>query len=339
MISSTAESLIQHYWSPVAPLFDADDVSDIYVYAWDRVAVRRRGEIELTAHRFENPEQLANALMHLAESLGLPLNNNHPMLDAVIPASRGDLRINAAIPPRSRAAHATIRLPSRRLLALSELLSNRTISPTAWPIIQAIVSGHLNFLISGTMGSGKTTLLRALIAEDPSGSTFVIEDTPELALAGHLPFLVEHHAPWTPAADAGVDPAVPSIMSALRSAPDRIILGEIRRAAQLYAYLSILATGTRGCGATIHASPGEGVLVRTRELLMQHAQFADPSAYRAFVTNQVQVLLHMAATPIGHRLTHAHWITGDQLLPLIERRQTREISHAKHIDRFLAETE
>lgn len=300
-----ANPVTAHYWLPIADLLSDESISDIYVTRHDHVAIRRAGQLQrLDGLAWASSADFQNALLHLARSAGLELAAEGGVFDAML----GDIRVNAALPPRALHAHATLRIPRKQHFTLDDLESNGMIAPAMRQCLRRLLDAQLNHLISGVTGSGKTTLLRALA---PYGAehamTYIIEDTPELGL--RLPYMVHHTTPHDPRRREDLpDPAVESIYSALRSAPDRVIVGEIRRPAQLTAFLRVLASGFHG-SSTIHATPGEGVLNRAREMLMEVIRFADPAGYDAMVLNNVDALLHCKLLPgVGLRLAQFDWV-------------------------------
>jgi pilus assembly protein CpaF len=296
-----AETIIQHYWAPIAEYFEDDSISDIYVTRYNCVTIKRRGERHRVAAAWPNEAAFANALLHLAQSNNIDMSAAGGTIDAMI---GGSIRINAGLPPRAQHAHATLRIPRRSHFTLSDLETNGMIPASMRTCIRRIIDAELNPLITGATGSGKTTLMRALIGATPSDLVhFIIEDTPELNL--QLELMIHH---TTPAAEGDRDPSAESIYSALRSAPDRVHVGEIRRPQQLIAYLRVLACGFHGI-ATLHSTPGEGVINRGREMLMEQLSFADPSGYDQMLLNNIDVLLHCQNVPgFGPRLVQVDWV-------------------------------
>lgn len=329
---TTASLLTDYYWSPIQPLLAREDLSDIRIIRFDRIWVRDRTGLQQTDCAWANEAAFQNALMHLARAMGHGLDASCPILDAMLPDGS---RVNAAIPPRSSDAHATIRVLRTQHISLDQL-NGRMIAPPMMLVLRAAIAARLNILISGETSSGKTTLLRALLREcGANEAMFVIEDTAELRI--ELPCAIYHETPFNPA--SATDPSIDSIYSALRSAPDRVVLGEIRRSSQLSAYLRVLATGFRGCMATIHASPGEGVLARGEEMLMEALSFSDPAGYRRLLMNHVDLLLHCSARHHAseRRLSHIHWVNhaDRSLSELMRLERSRVVSHGPSIDAFM----
>lgn len=324
--------LIAHYWLPIAPLLAQPILSDIRIIRFDNIWVVDQDGLHPTPCAWPSESAFQHALLHLARMTNLPLAPETPTIDTMLPDGT---RVNASIPPRSPHAHATLRVLRTQSMSLSQL-ADRMIAPAMMAIIRAALDGRLNLLISGETSSGKTTLLRALLRERGQGeAVFVIEDTAELQV--ELPCAIYHETPYDPINDH--DPSVHSIYSALRSAPDCVVVGEIRRTKQLMAFLRVLSTGFRGCMTSIHASPGLGVLQRGEEMLMEQLSFANPAAYRQLLTNHVDLLIHCSARHHSgreRRISHIHWIdhTDGQLHELARLERARLVSNASALDRY-----
>ncbi|MGE0706128.1 MAG: ATPase, T2SS/T4P/T4SS family [Vicinamibacterales bacterium] len=329
--------LIAHYWAPIKPLLEQPVMSDIRINRFDQVWVRDGDGLHATDCRWPSQAEFANALMHLARTTGKELSEKTPSLDAMLPDGS---RVNAAIPPRARYAQATIRVLRTQHIDLNQL-AGRMIAQPMMQVVRAALAARLNIIISGETSSGKTTVMRALLRECGVGEAiFIIEDTAELGV--DLPCAIYHETPfdW----ETQTDPSVDSIYSALRSAPDRVFVGEIRRSSQLAAYLRVLSTGFRGCMTSLHATPGQGVIDRGEEMLMERISFADPAGYRRMMLNHVDLLIHCSSRhhPAGERrVSHIHWIdhhTRDLLeLQRLERGRVVAVNAAldafvKHID-------
>jgi len=212
------------------------------------------------------------------------------------------------------------------------------IAPPMMQVIRRALDARLNIMISGETSSGKTTLMRALLREcGAEQAVFIIEDTAELNLT--LPCAITHETPYDP--KAPVDPSVDSIYSALRSAPDIVGLGEIRRPPQLLAYLRVLSTGFRGCLTTMHAAPGQGVVNRGEEMLMETISFSNPAAYTRLMLQNIDMLIHCSSRHhAGHerRVSHLHWIdhAADNAVRELHRlEQGRIVSNGAALDLFI----
>lgn len=121
-------------------------------------------------------------------------------------------------------------------------------------------------LVAGPTGSGKSTTLKYIIkdaAKDPRIAFISIEDPPEYNIEGvrQMPISVR-------SADDDRDAAFgKSIRSALRSDPDRIMIGEIRDSASAIMAITCAQTGHQ-VWTTIHANGTFSILDRMLALMV-----------------------------------------------------------------------
>lgn len=121
------------------------------------------------------------------------------------------------------------------------------------------VKERKNIVIVGPVGSGKTSLLRTLAQNIGAAErVVVIEDTPELNLdRGHVStFLTSSRSNG----DAELS-AADLIRFALRTRPDRLVVGEVR-GQEAYAALQAWNSGHDGSFLTIHAQTAAAALDR-----------------------------------------------------------------------------
>lgn len=120
--------------------------------------------------------------------------------------------------------------------------------------------------VAGPTGSGKSTTLKYIInriAEDPAINFISVEDPPEYNIPGvrQMPIAVR-------SADDDRDAAFgKSIRSALRSDPDRIMIGEIRDSSSAIMAITCAQTGHQ-VWTTVHANGTFAILDRMLALLI-----------------------------------------------------------------------
>ena len=127
-----------------------------------------------------------------------------------------------------------------------------------------------NVLIAGATGAGKTTLLNACLGEmeriAPETRLLVIEDTPEI------------RSPFRNSVALRTSDGVTMdrlLVSALRQAPDRIVVGEVREGSVLLTLVKAWNTGHPGGLVTLHANSADEVIDRL-SLLATEVMAADP---------------------------------------------------------------
>jgi pilus assembly protein CpaF len=144
------------------------------------------------------------------------------------------------------------------------------------------VRAGLNIIIAGGTGSGKTTLLNALSNEIPADRglehIITIEDSAELQL--YQTFVTS----WeTKAANSEGQGAVDSsqlLKHALRNAPTRIILGEMRDKVA-YDVLQAVNTGHDGTMSTIHCENSAAAIRRFADLAASSGIISTEEATRS----------------------------------------------------------
>ena len=117
-------------------------------------------------------------------------------------------------------------------------------------LLKQWINQQRNIVIAGSTGSGKTTLLRSILETIPSEQhLIVIEDTHELCLArDNVTSLLGKELQKFCA-------------YALRMAPDRLVLGEIRSREIVPFFLS-MNTGHKGMMSTVHADSAPETFAR-----------------------------------------------------------------------------
>ncbi|MCB0123855.1 MAG: PilT/PilU family type 4a pilus ATPase [Caldilineaceae bacterium] len=144
------------------------------------------------------------------------------------------------------ARHVKQRIPSFEELGLPELLEEFITEP------RGLV------LIVGAAGTGKTTTLAAMVDfrnQHQSGHILTVEDPVE--------FIHKHRKSVVDQREVGVDTLsyAQALHSALREAPDVLIIGEIRDRNTMQQALHFAETGTL-CLATLHASNADQSIER-----------------------------------------------------------------------------
>ena len=138
-------------------------------------------------------------------------------------------------------------------------------------ILSAAIADRRNILIAGATGSGKTTLLNACLDElakiAPRTRLITIEDTPEIRVP------LKNTLGLRSSAEVSMDRL---LVSTLRLAPDRIVVGEVREGAVLMTLIKAWDTGHPGGLTTLHANSAAEVLPRLR-MLATEVLASDPT--------------------------------------------------------------
>lgn len=250
-------------YGPLEALLSDESITDILVNGPDRVYVRRGAGFVLTDVRFSSEQHLRDVVDRIVEPLGRRLDESNPYVDGVLPDRH---RVHAIIPPLARGGtHLSVRLFRRRRWSLADLATVGAMSPAMHAFLAAGVAGAASMVVSGSTGAGKTTLLGALAAlVPPAERLLVIEDTGELVI--DHPHVVYLEARSANTEGRGGVPLGDLVRQALRMAPTRILVGEVRGPEAL-ALLDAINTGHEGSLATVHANSPAHALDRLAALV------------------------------------------------------------------------
>ena len=169
-------------------------------------------------------------------------------------------RIEGLIPPVVDSPAFSIRRHTDHIITLETYIP----APQPRAILEQAIAERTNILIAGGTGSGKTTLLNAcldhLAQTQPQTRLLTIEDTPELRPP--LKNLLCLHTSDT----IGMDRL---LVSSLRLAPDRIVVGEVREGRVLLTLVKAWNTGHPGGFVTLHANSAREIMPRLEALAME----------------------------------------------------------------------
>ncbi len=295
--------MMARYLGPViVGAFADDDVTEIYLNPQDgavRFDTRSRGRVESGA-RLDGPrvEMFLNAV---AASLGLTLGAEQPRLEAELPALgfQGS-RLQGFVPPVTAAPAFTIRKPPAVVYSLDDYVAAGVISRAQRGEFRRAVQEHQNILIAGGTNTGKTTLANALLKEItdlfPTERLVILEDTVELQCVAPDQLALRTSPSVTLAQ---------LVKSALRTSPNRIVVGEVRGSEALD-LLDAWATGHPGGVATVHASSPEGALLRLDRL----AQRANVPPQRLLVAEAIDWITVLEGSNAGRRVTDLVRVDG-----------------------------
>lgn len=279
-----------------------DDVTEIYLNPQDgsvRFDTRSRGRVESGAHL--DAHRVEMFLNTVASSLGLTLGADSPRIEAELPAiGFGGSRLQGFIPPVTPAPAFNIRKPPSIIYSLDDYAAAGIISAAQRAEFRRAVLEHRNVLVAGGTNSGKTTLANALLKEItdlfPTERVVILEDTIELQCAApdHLALRTSRSVTLAQL-----------VKSALRTSPNRIVVGEVRGSEALD-LLDAWATGHPGGVATVHASSPEGALARLDRL----AQRANVPAQRQLVAEAIHLVAVIEGGNGGRRVTDLARVAG-----------------------------
>jgi pilus assembly protein CpaF len=188
---------------------------------------------------------------------------------------------------------AVDRLTIERLIELGEL------THSVGRVLQAVVRGRLNILISGGTGTGKTTLLNVLSGFIPPDERVVtIEDSAELQLQQPHVIRLETRPPNIEG--RGEVSQRDLVRNSLRMRPDRIVVGEVRGAEALD-MLQAMNTGHDGSLTTIHANGPRDALTRIESMVAMSGVNLPSRPLRAQIASALDLVVQLERHEDGRR--------------------------------------
>lgn len=287
-VASVVDVVLAHTGGlgPLDAYWSDDSVSEVMVNGGGEVWVERDGRLAPGGLRLD-PAQVLGVAERVLAPLGLRVDRRTPVADARLPDGS---RLHVVVPPVAvDGPLLTIRRFRVRPVGLTSFCP-----PAVARLLQAVVAGRCNVVISGGTGAGKTTLLNAMAAGIGAHHRIVtIEDTAELRLPGDHVVRLEARA-------SGGDGPVPLgigdlVRTALRMRPDRIVVGEVRGDEAL-AMLSAMNTGHEGSLSTVHANSPPDALRRLESMAVVAAGGLPLAAVRQHVAAAIDIVVQVART-------------------------------------------
>ena len=282
---------------PLQPLMDDPTIADILVNTASSVYIERAGRLEPTDVRFHDDRHLLQVIDRIVSSVGRRIDDSSPMVDARLPDGS---RVNAIIPPLAiDGPHLSIRKFNDDGLSGEDLVRMGSLTEPMLRLLEGVVRGRLNVLVSGGTGAGKTTLLNILSGFIPSTERIVtVEDSAELRLRQDHVVRLE-----TRPANLEGSGAVPQrllVVNALRMRPDRIIVGEVR-GAEAVDMLQAMNTGHDGSLTTLHANSPRDALSRLETMVAMAELNLPDRAVRAQIASAIDIVVQASRFSDGTR--------------------------------------
>lgn len=282
---------------PLEPLLGDKSISDILVNGAKQVYVERRGKLELTDVHFNDDAHLLKIIDRIVSAVGRRIDESSPMVDARL---RDGSRVNAIIAPLALDGPAlSIRRFAVELLTIDDLIRLGSVTPEIAQVMNAIVKGRLNVLVSGGTGAGKTTLLNLLSGFIPATERIVtIEDSAELQLRQPHVVRLETRPPNIEGHGAVTQRDL--VRNSLRMRPDRIVIGEVRGAEALD-MLQAMNTGHDGSLATVHANTPRDALGRVENMVSMTGIAFPAKALRTQIAAAIHIIVQVERHEDGRR--------------------------------------
>jgi pilus assembly protein CpaF len=279
----------------LAPFLADPSVNEIMVVGEAGVWVERQGEApRRTALRLSRLQidaiiaNLANVAHREADLLG---HGGHAVISARLPG----FRVEAQLPPVAvEGPYVTIRRHQPRVLTLADRVACGELPAATATLLREAVQARQNILVVGGTSTGKTSFLNSLIREiDPGDVLVLIETVPEL--------LVTHENVRRLEADDEQGCTVQRLLkSALRSRPDRILVGEVR-GGEAFDFMDAANTGHPGAMGSLHANSALEGLDRLENLVLEGRPSLPLRVLRQRIGQTFQLVVHMDRVVAGGR--------------------------------------
>lgn len=293
-------------FGPLQSLLDDPAVTEIMVNGAQRIFVERDGRKSRADARFASEAALRTCIERLFAAHGKRIGPDLPAGDVCL---ADGTRVNAIVAPVARFGMAvTLRKFARDLHTLDDLVARGALSAQVARLLTGCVKGRVNILFSGGTSTGKTTLLQMLSqAFDPQERVVTIEDAAELHLAQDNVVSLE-----TRAADElghGEVSLRHLIRNALRMAPDRLVIGEVR-GPEAVDMIQAMATGHKGTLAVVHGSSPEEVLMRLETMILMSGLSLPLAEVRRMIASTLQLVVHLERAAGNRRVAAVSEVRG-----------------------------
>jgi pilus assembly protein CpaF len=301
------ERTLLGFLAPIVPLLEEPGVSEVMINGPFEVFVERGGKLFRSDRRFADQQALLSALRNLAQYVGKPLDEEHPILEARLPDGS---RVEAVLPPAAPLGPlVAIRRFFRETISVEKLLRLGSLTAEAAEMLSLLVERKQNLVVAGGTGSGKTSLLNALSSFIPDDErVVVIEDARELQLQREHVVQLEARPPDV--RGRGRVTVRDLFRASLRMRPDRIVIGEIRGGEALD-LVQAMTSGHGGSLSTVHATYPIDALNRLETMALMSDVQLPLYALRAQIASAVDIIVQTARLRDGSRcVTHISEVVG-----------------------------
>ena len=280
------DTIIHYFPAAVQRLVHDPHVTDLMIMG-DRIFVEERGQkrrVNASIDAFD----LRTIINYIAVQCEDTINEQSPILDARLPDGS---RVNAVIQPVAFGGDTLTIRKFGGWFSVDQLIACGTLPEVVVDYLRIAANEGGNIVLSGPTGSGKTTVLNAVISLIPADQRLIVIEKPAELQIQH-----ECVVRWSPRKGQSDGSRAITwsdlIEAALRSNPDRIILGEIRDQAA-YDLIQALNTGHGGSMSTTHANSCQDALERLSDMALSARTNLQQDFIRRSVARSIQYVVQV----------------------------------------------
>ena len=265
------------------------EVTEIMVNGYENIFIEKKGQIIKTELAFSSSEQLQNIVQQIVAFSNRRVNESNPIVDARL---KDGSRVNIVLNPIAiNGPIITIRKFSNAPMSIDKLIELDTITKEAADFLEKLVVSGYNIFVSGGTSSGKTTFLNVLSNFIPKEERVItIEDSAELSLH-NIDNLVRLEMRQANIEGLGEITIRDLIHSALRMAPTRLVIGEVR-GPEAIDMLQAMNTGHDGCMSTGHANSANDMINRLSTMSLT-AMDIPLNAIKSQIASAIDIIIHL----------------------------------------------
>ena len=281
----------------IQDLFDNPDISEIWVNGCDHVWVDQRGVKVRLPLKFKNDSDVERVIRLM---LRYDKKNISPTNPRVEGRMEDGSRLTVMVPPTAKRPYINIRKFDSFKISKDNYLKNKTFDDRMAFLLEKLVNGRANIIVSGETNSGKTTLLKYLVQfVNPAFKIGTIETHFELKIDETYPdrnvvcFEAHEEEP------VGIT-MKDLFISMLRFSPDIIVIGEAR-SIEAEEMIKSFRRGHQGSFGTIHSSSPDLAIADIMDMIGEDGKSRDAFMLLKKITNAVDIIVQLRRFEDGSR--------------------------------------